>query len=1631
MNSTESESSEAAIARIAAVQPSKPGMTNRKNPYLILGFAADYRGEWQHIQKRFRQLALLLHPDKVDLPGSEEAYKEVTAAFSYLQSKRFFPAGASGQTATQAGGRGNPSSSSRPASSTAPPARSASAGAAAACPARGAGPSVAGGAAVPKRRAEDAAANEAKKPKGGGGGSAASASAAGRPGQHASSQARPQASSQPSQGPQEARLRAARVEDVGDAARFVHSMRCENLEVRIHGLIICPVGVNMIQVTSPANIVQLFTLEEIEKDVEQRRALGARKAAKAAPAGPRAPQQPQPPAAPPAQQGASAQSRRDWSGAAASAGTPIDMDVVDDEAANGARAATAGGGTAHGAARREAPRPAGAAAAEADGVETEVEEEGEAAVPRGRALVGQRVRVWWDGGRAYCGRVTGYDPDELEHCVRYDDGEETQENLQGSDPVKWEFLVGGKDKMVASAKKQQKQQPKQQQQKPAAKLGKAPQGGGPSAAPTAAAGAAVRILCVCSGADKQVGQVCYRVVTAGGRQKAVVAETALPRELVSEYQRVHLLSLKLVGKWVRLWFADLCSYLVGRVVTVVVAPPGQLHVFYPYTGQQSWHSASETDWEPLGEVRARAKGDSLAMAMVRIMSPGKAYDAQGLRAALEGEGKHASDVEIQDKLHEYVGLWMAVPRPPLQLLTSLQAVFCLAPFDQSLNAAAVAYPASSAESAPGARATTPIDLELDDATEVEVEVDCENLSDDDAMQTGETPAQPAQAAPGVWPPAAPKAAAATQPPPGPAMAAGQASGSVAPFAPGAGVLHCVRVLPHSKDLPNSGINHAIATAAVQADVDAGSVAPFAPGAGVLHCVRVLPHSRDLPRSGVNHAIATAAVQADVDAGSVAPFAPGAGVLHCVRVLPHSRDVPRSGVNHATAAVQATVDAIPPRGGPAHAAAPGPGTAPTFGQPGFQQPQAFPLNGFQPTGSARFQRPSCHGVPSAVPGASAPAAVGVQVGQQHGMPHNSAQPYGLSAARPSKAPLNVLERSREKGLNPNHAGRSQPATERVQPTMWIEELDDFDDAQPPAQPQPQPAASAAPHAQAQTARFHPSLERILQATGSALEKAQAAQQLTNAWIESPDRADVTGSRLGAAIGAAISAARAAFAAVTDAGWPVPWCEEASHALTQASELIRGSEASYQQAGRLAVVRLGFGLNAIAAARQAQQKAVQLQVQRAAVGTPRATAASLATARCEEEKRCSAQLHLRRMAAAEGAAVSQALQPPPRQEQPARASEPRQRADAEAKTQADEAKAQANVAATAATSMAEKAAARERAAVEAEAKEVAAAAAAAHAASEAKAAAEANAATAALVAAAAAAAAALEAEREAAAEAAAAAAAAAWESEREAVAVEASPETEAEDDEMLEAPRAEAPPRPALSAQWRPSAEAEAEAELTEEDPDEDGPPAKLQLCRAAGGDTWWLVRDELHERFVHGRKEAVLGARGAHWPSAAALEQEHSERRAEFEESVLLRGDEVRALAATLLEVQEVIPWSVVKTSFAAQAFVNVVTGAELAPEARGGLPATSHLAHKLLLLEQAFKSPIRNKGWARRQWTDAVQAHSDNNGEEPSFGRRRTGPPVVRVDTEEEAAVVADALMALAWEMLGSISWEAIDGRAA
>ena len=62
-----------------------------------------------------------------------------------------------------------------------------------------------------------------------------------------------------------------------------------------------------------------------------------------------------------------------------------------------------------------------------------------AAVPQGRALVGRWVRVWWVGERKpwFHGVVTGYNSDEIEHCVRYDDGDEEQENLQGTDPVRW------------------------------------------------------------------------------------------------------------------------------------------------------------------------------------------------------------------------------------------------------------------------------------------------------------------------------------------------------------------------------------------------------------------------------------------------------------------------------------------------------------------------------------------------------------------------------------------------------------------------------------------------------------------------------------------------------------------------------------------------------------------------------------------------------------------------------------------------------------------------------------------------------------------------------------------------------------------------------------------------------------------------------------------------------------------------------------------------------------------------------------------------------------------------------------------------------------------------------------------
>jgi curved DNA-binding protein CbpA len=53
-----------------------------KDYYGILGVAKD--ATQADIKKQYRKLALLLHPDKCNLPGAEEAFKSVSSAYSCL-----------------------------------------------------------------------------------------------------------------------------------------------------------------------------------------------------------------------------------------------------------------------------------------------------------------------------------------------------------------------------------------------------------------------------------------------------------------------------------------------------------------------------------------------------------------------------------------------------------------------------------------------------------------------------------------------------------------------------------------------------------------------------------------------------------------------------------------------------------------------------------------------------------------------------------------------------------------------------------------------------------------------------------------------------------------------------------------------------------------------------------------------------------------------------------------------------------------------------------------------------------------------------------------------------------------------------------------------------------------------------------------------------------------------------------------------------------------------------------------------------------------------------------------------------------------------------------------------------------
>lgn len=57
-------------------------------PLDVLGLRPCLRPGVDAVRKRFRQLAMRLHPDKCDLPGSTEAFKRVNAAFRQLDGGR-------------------------------------------------------------------------------------------------------------------------------------------------------------------------------------------------------------------------------------------------------------------------------------------------------------------------------------------------------------------------------------------------------------------------------------------------------------------------------------------------------------------------------------------------------------------------------------------------------------------------------------------------------------------------------------------------------------------------------------------------------------------------------------------------------------------------------------------------------------------------------------------------------------------------------------------------------------------------------------------------------------------------------------------------------------------------------------------------------------------------------------------------------------------------------------------------------------------------------------------------------------------------------------------------------------------------------------------------------------------------------------------------------------------------------------------------------------------------------------------------------------------------------------------------------------------------------------------------------
>lgn len=386
----EDEATAEAILRIAAVPAQSNG---KKNPYAVMGLPAMPKPAWAEVTARFRRLSRVLHPDKIQEPGSEDAFKELSSAYQSIKTNTsIFAMNGGGRAASSATG-----------SNSAAGACGFRGSSNASGSARGASSKSAGGSAVPSTDPSSHLPARVKRPADGG---------------HAGSSAdgsvkRPKAArgcSGSNTDGSAAKLPKAGLAEVLEAARYVATHRFDTISVRTSDWKFKPHLIEgRISASHAKGLWQTYFIEDFVAMMREGQVDGPARGS----------------SAPPTSHAPAGAARRDEPFGAEPAKRPqpemIDVDQLsDDEPWHGKRS---GGGSGAGAGGGAAA-PAGAGRGAAQGAETGGEggEATDAPLPSRVQLRGRRVSIYWDGERRWFdGLVIGYDSDDDIHTVRYDD----------------------------------------------------------------------------------------------------------------------------------------------------------------------------------------------------------------------------------------------------------------------------------------------------------------------------------------------------------------------------------------------------------------------------------------------------------------------------------------------------------------------------------------------------------------------------------------------------------------------------------------------------------------------------------------------------------------------------------------------------------------------------------------------------------------------------------------------------------------------------------------------------------------------------------------------------------------------------------------------------------------------------------------------------------------------------------------------------------------------------------------------------------------------------------------------------------------------------------------------------------